>query len=78
MSQTWQQRKWAHSFDYLISACEQRRWDIQVDALCSFEIHNKLEVSGLFERQIRRSGAEKDPNYEIAHPSASLRQVWSI
>jgi hypothetical protein len=43
---------------------KERRWKIEANAFGSLEINNKLEVSGLFERQVRCPRATKDANHK--------------
>jgi hypothetical protein len=59
-------------FDHLVGSRKERRREIEADALSSLEINHKLEVSGLFERQVGCARAEKNANHEIAHSSAGF------
>jgi hypothetical protein len=60
-------------FDHFVGTRKERRREIEADALSSLEINNKLEVNGLFERQVSCPRAEKNANHEIAHSSAGFR-----
>ena len=44
----------AHSFDHLICAGEERRWNFEAKRLRGFEVNHQLEFCGLLDRYIRR------------------------
>jgi hypothetical protein len=45
----------AGSFDYLVSAGEQRRRYFEVERSCSLEINHKFKLSRLYDRQVGRT-----------------------
>jgi hypothetical protein len=42
----------AASFDYLVGAAEQRKWDGETERLCGFEVYNQLDLRRLHDRQV--------------------------
>src|SRR6267143_2804254 len=44
----------AASFDYLVGAAEQRKWDGEAERLCGLEVYNQLDLRRLHDRQVGR------------------------
>src|SRR5437667_3662608 len=44
----------AASFDYLVGAGEQRKWDGETERLCGLEVYNQLDLRRLHDRQVGR------------------------
>jgi hypothetical protein len=61
MSQTCQQQKWPRSFDQLIGARDQHRWNAEVERLGRFQIDDQRNFRGLLHRQLTRRSAIQDP-----------------
>src|SRR5262245_2205579 len=66
------------SFDHLVRAGEQGRWDFEPDAFCGAEIDHQLEFRGLDDGQVGRLGTFEDAARVNADEAIRLSVDWSV
>jgi hypothetical protein len=57
--------------DHLVGAREQRQRKFEAERLGGFKVYNQFELSGLFERQVRRVCAAQNARHEIPYARAN-------
>jgi hypothetical protein len=68
----------ASLLDHLVGAREQRRRKFEAERLGGFKVYNQFELSGLFERQVRRACAAQNARHEIPYARANRNLVRAI
>src|SRR6476620_4462675 len=66
------------SFNYLVGASEQGRWNVDAKRVCRLEVHHQLEPSWLFDRQVRRLHALENLVDEDGGPTIKISKIGPV
>src|SRR5262245_8960356 len=66
------------SFDHLVGAGEQRRWNIEIHGLCSGEVDHQIKLCRHLNRKIGWLRALENPADINASAAKCIRLAWSV
>src|SRR5215472_3085674 len=65
-------------FDHLVGGVQQANWYAETQRLGGFEVDDKFELGGPFDRQISRAGAVKNLAHNRADAAIEVDQIRAI
>jgi len=71
-------RKWLASFDHLVGACEQSRWDSHAKSLGSPKIDHEIKFGWLLNGNVTRLGATQNSVDETGSASIKVCEIGTI